>query len=217
VAEFDRRREWELGGHKTCAHWLHFVTGFDLGACREKVRVARALPDLSLISGAMAKGELSFAKVRAVTRVADPENESDLLRVARDATAAQLEGYVRAMRKSDRTSEAAQERRNHRYRRFRIWPDEAGMYIVEGRVPPEVGALLMRAVEAGTDALFCQEATEETTPEQRRADALGLVAERALAAGFGEVRPEAERKVHRETAGRNAAQRAGGSPATAPW
>jgi hypothetical protein len=82
-------------------------------------------------------------------------------------------------------SEAAQERSNHRHRRFRIWPDEGGMYKVEGRVTPEVGALLMRAIEAGMDAMFCPEAVEETTAVQRRADALGLVAERALAAGFG--------------------------------
>jgi hypothetical protein len=64
VGEFVRRRGWELQGHRTPAHWLHFVTSFDLGTCREKIRVARALPDLPLISAAMAKGELSFAKVR---------------------------------------------------------------------------------------------------------------------------------------------------------
>jgi len=31
LADFDRRRGWELGGHRTCAHWLHVRTGIDRG------------------------------------------------------------------------------------------------------------------------------------------------------------------------------------------
>ena len=46
VADFDRRRGWELGGHRTCAHWLAFRTGIDLGAARQRVRAARALQRL---------------------------------------------------------------------------------------------------------------------------------------------------------------------------
>ena len=59
------------------------------------------------------------------------------------------------------------------------------MYVVKGKLDAEVGAVLMRAVEAAMDALFCRESRDETSPEQRRADAVGLVAERALAGGFG--------------------------------
>jgi hypothetical protein len=63
------------------------------------------------------------------------------------------------------------------------------MYVVQGRLDPEVGALLMRAVEAAADALYCGEAAAgdatEITPGQRRADALGLLAERAMAAEAG--------------------------------
>ena len=78
------------------------------------------------------------------------------------------------------------ERDRWRRRRFAVTPDEEGMYEVRGKVPAEVGALVMRAVEAAEDALFREEGREETTGEQRRADALALVAERALGAGFGE-------------------------------
>ncbi|MCL7978999.1 MAG: 13E12 repeat family protein, partial [marine benthic group bacterium] len=77
VAEYDRRRGWELGGHRSCAHWLAFRTGIDLGAAREKVRAARALAGLPGTSAAMRRGELSFSMVRALTRVATPENEAD--------------------------------------------------------------------------------------------------------------------------------------------
>ena len=72
LARFDVLQGWKAGGHRSCAHWLAFRTGIDLGAAREKVRAARALLSLPQISASMAKGELSFAKVRALTRVAKP-------------------------------------------------------------------------------------------------------------------------------------------------
>ena len=70
IAEFDRRLGWNCGLTKSCAHWLNWKCGLDLGAAREKVRVAHALESLPLISAAMARGELSYSKVRALTRVA---------------------------------------------------------------------------------------------------------------------------------------------------
>ncbi len=79
VAEFDRRRGWELGGHHSSAHWLAFSTGIDLGTAREKVRAARALVELPRIGAAMSRGELSFSAVRALTRVATADSEGDLL------------------------------------------------------------------------------------------------------------------------------------------
>ena len=53
--------------------------GLDLGAARERVRVARALGTLPLLAEALALGQLSYAKVRALTRVATPETEARLL------------------------------------------------------------------------------------------------------------------------------------------
>ena len=71
IAEFDRRGGWSDGVTKSCAHWLNWQCGLNLGAAREKVRVAHALEQLPKISAAMERGELSYAKVRAITRVAD--------------------------------------------------------------------------------------------------------------------------------------------------
>ena len=185
IVEFDRLRGWEAGGHRSCAHWLAFRTGIDLGAAREKVRAARALTELPQISASMAQGELSFAKVRALTRVATPESEGDLLELARCSTAAQLERTVRAWRRMCRFDENELERIRHRSRSFSVFPDEEGMYVVRGRLDPEVGAMLMRALDAASDALFRASTPEEIEPKQRRADAVGLLAERALAVGFG--------------------------------
>ena len=64
-------------GCRSCAHWLSWRTGISLGPAREKVRVARRLPSLPLISAALAKGEISYSKVRALTRIATADNEAE--------------------------------------------------------------------------------------------------------------------------------------------
>ena len=142
----------------------------------------------------MARGELSFSAVRALTRIADPENEADLLDLARGCTTQQLERMVRAWKRGSRKDEATLKRERHESRTFSVFPDDDGMYAVRGRLDPEVGALLMRALEAGSDALFREQsvpaelesaAARARAAAQRRADAVGLLAERALAAGFG--------------------------------
>ncbi len=204
VAEYDRLRGWEAAGHRSCAHWLAFRTGYRLGAARERVRAARALADLPQTGAAMRRGELSFCAVRALTRVATPENESDLLDLARGATTAQLERMVRGFKLGSRKDEADREKERFESRCFSVFPDEEGMYVVKARLTPEVGALLMRAVEAASDALYREKGPQRVSYEtsfedaaHRRADAVGLVAERALAAGFGESAPVSGTKAER--------------------
>jgi hypothetical protein len=213
IARFDRLHGWEPAGHQSCAHWLSFRTGLDLGTAREHVRVARALEGLPRTGEAMARGALSLSQVRALSRVAEADTEADLLELAEGCTAAQLERVVRAWKKGSRADEAAWEQQRHLSRAFSVFPDDDGMYVVQGRLDPEVGALLMRAVEAASDALYrelrkvaegtgegASEAASEAAADpvlrelgldtareaaRRRADAIGLLAERALVAGFG--------------------------------
>jgi hypothetical protein len=98
---------------------------------------------------------------------------------------------VRGFRRGSREDEAALEKRRFENRCLSVFPDEDGMYVVQGRLPAEVGALLMRAVEAAGDALYREEGAPEPVADthkaaaRRRADALGLLAERAMEAGFG--------------------------------
>jgi hypothetical protein len=204
VAEFDRLRGWEVAGHRSCAHWLAFRTGFDLGACRERVRAARALVKLPEISASMSRGELSFSKVRALSRVATAENESDLLDLARGCPTAQLERMVRGFKLGSRQDEADREKERFESRTFSVFPDEEGMYVVKARLTPEVGSLLMRAVEAASDSLYREKGPKSVSAEtsfedaaHRRADAVGLIAERAMAAGFGEDAPVSGTKAER--------------------
>jgi hypothetical protein len=189
IADFDRLRGWEAGGHRSCAHWLAFRTQVDLGTAREKVRAARALEALPATAAAMSRGELTFSQVRALTRIADTSNESELLELARGLTIEKLERVVRAWRRSSsRRDEVEREREQFASRSLSIFPDDEGMYLVRGRLMPEVAALLMRAIEAASDELFRERpaALEASLREaaQRRADALSLLAERALAAGL---------------------------------
>ena len=115
ILEFDARGGWNTG-FRSCAAWLAWRVGLDLGAARERVRVARALGTLPLLAQALAKGELSYAKVRALTRVATPETEARLLAVGRAGTADHVERIVRGWRRLDRTAEVAEAKRQHVYR-----------------------------------------------------------------------------------------------------
>lgn len=182
LAEYDRCRGWEAQGYRSCADFLAFMTGMDRGAARERVRAARVLEALPETSAAMERGELSFSKVRALTRVATAENETELLEVARRVTAAELERFVRGWRFEGK-DEALREELRNRSRRFSVVPNLDGTYEVRGRLEPETALLLRRALDAAADALYARD--DGSTPEQRRADALALLAERALAAGFG--------------------------------
>ena len=184
IREFDKGAGWN-NGFLSCAHWLNWRTGLALGAAREKVRVARALGDLPLLSHAMQRGQLSYSKVRALTRVATSDNERRLLDFARCGTASHVERLVRAWRRVDRVAEAKDVQRRHETRELRTWVDDDGMVVIRGRLSPEVGAVVQRALEAASERLRQEAAgtdpqAGEVTPGQRRADALGLVAESAL-------------------------------------
>jgi hypothetical protein len=191
IREFDAHGGW-ANGFRSCAEWLTWRVGLDPGAARERVRVARALGDLPRLAAALARGELSYSKVRALTRVATPDTEARLLAVGQAGTAAHVERIVRAWRRVDRQLEAREAAARHARRSLQVYLDEDGMLVVRGRLEPEVGAMLVRALEAAREALYQRaratgtegEAADPPTPGQRQADALALVAETALAQGL---------------------------------
>jgi hypothetical protein len=179
-------------GFSSCAAWLSWRVGLDPGAARERVRVARALATLPLLAQALARGELSYAKLRAVTRVATPETEERLLNVARAGTAEHVERIVRGWRRVDRQAEAQEARHQHKSRALYVRHEEDGMVVLRARLEPEVGALFVKALAAARDALYqrarademvprvADPAADPPTPAQQQADALALIAETAL-------------------------------------
>src|SRR2546425_5471960 len=152
IRDFDAGGGWNTG-FPSCAHWLCWRVGLELGAARERVRVARALGTLPRLAQALARGELSYSKVRALTRVATPETEERLLKIGRAGTAEHVERIVRGWRRVDRIAETRGNIRRHPRRALHVYPDEDGMVGIRGRLGPETGAVLMKALEAAWEGL----------------------------------------------------------------
>src|SRR5262249_1624456 len=136
IREFDARGGWG-NGFSSCAAWLTWRVGLDPGAARERVRVARALGSLPRLKEALARGELSYSKVRALPRVATPETEERLLAVGRVGTAEHVERIVRGWRRVDRIAEARETTKRRRRRTLHVFQDEDGMGVIHGRLEPE--------------------------------------------------------------------------------
>ena len=99
LENFCDEKGWELFGAGSCVQWLNWRCGMSPGVAREKIRVARALPDLPKISQQFRQGKISYSKVRAMTRVATQQNEDVLLNVALHGTASHVEKQVQLYRR----------------------------------------------------------------------------------------------------------------------
>jgi hypothetical protein len=191
LAEFERREGYSGFGIVSCAHWLSWKCGIGLVAAREKVRVARALEQLPLISEAMRSGKLSYCKARAITRVATPTNESLLLSIADNGTVSHVEKSVRLFQRGERAQELQVANALYEERYAQCYFDEHGQLVLRAQLPPEQGALFMKALQVAADSLReAQHASRESSQREddcsaaaRQADALGLMAETLLACG----------------------------------
>jgi hypothetical protein len=96
LGDFDDRRGWASWDMTSCAAWLSWKCQMSSGTAREHVRVARALRHLPMIRREFAAARLSYAKVRALTRIATPENEEGLAEISGPMTGNQLERFARA-------------------------------------------------------------------------------------------------------------------------
>src|SRR5215207_2827731 len=149
VAEFDERGGWHGVGINSCAHWLAWQCGMAPVTAREHVRVARALRGLPQIAAAFGNGRLSYAKVRALTRIAAPDCEAALLDFALSATASQTERFCRAWRRVDEDAEGAgAEPRPEVGQSFQSWTDDEGYVTLKIRMPAEAGAALLVAIDS---------------------------------------------------------------------
>ena len=199
IAIFDEEGGWNGPGIASCANWLNWKCGMSMGTARERVRVARALPALPKILASFRQGQVSYSKVRAMTRVATWRNEEVLLNVAHHGTAAHVETQVRLYRKVKRIEAFEQGELQHARRKLSLYQDDDGSWVIRGRLTPEQGALLSKALDAAQDQLFAEQQQvpkevaaeidenmpwEHTMPyacASRRADALERVVEGFLA------------------------------------
>jgi hypothetical protein len=147
---------------------------------REWLRVGRALRRLSTIDGAFESDQLSYSKVRALTRVATPQNEAELCRLALRVAAGRLPHALAAWLARHETPEET-ETRQRNATALRTWTDPDGMVAMSVRLPPLAGGVVMAAVDTKV-AQFRPDASADASERwpsraQQRADALvGLVA-----------------------------------------
>jgi len=186
IREFDEQKLWELDGICSCAHWLNWKCGIGMNAGREKVRVANALYALPKISAAFRNGEISFSKVRAITRVATPNNEGLMLEIAKNGTAHHVESVVSGYRRAKVLNEDEVAEEQFRTRAFDYRWEDDGSLVFNGRLPAEVGAMLVKAIECAVDNAEPETDVTAVTWEPistHRADALSEMAESYLETG----------------------------------
>jgi len=99
VHEIVVRGVWADWGFASPAGWLSWSVGMSRSTARDHVRVALRLPRFERTAERFANGELSFSKVRAITRADRPELEDTLLTYAEHASAAQLDRIVSETRR----------------------------------------------------------------------------------------------------------------------
>jgi Domain of unknown function (DUF222)/HNH endonuclease len=156
VAECERRLPLALEG-TTFAGWLAWRCSLLPRQAREHERIGKRLAELPLTHGAFARGELSYAKVSVLTRVAEPECEEQLIELAGVMTASQLERAIGALRRLSREEARAQQEREFL---DYFWTEE-GWLSVRARLAAEEGALLVQALEKAREALWQRRRPEE--------------------------------------------------------
>lgn len=214
IREYDDAHGWSGPGLNSCAHWLNWKCGINLGAAREKVRVAHALKDLPAISEKFRRGEISYSKVRAMTRVATEKNEDYLLMIASHGTAAHVERLVRNYKKVKRNEALEFDNERHALRQLDWHFDDDGCLVLKGRFTPEQGMVIKKVLDSIMDDDFEEQrdvsaetrqvtSVDELKPRsepisQRRADALVRMAEGYLS-GVGKERGGDRYLVHVHT------------------
>jgi hypothetical protein len=191
------------------AQWVAFRCGIPGREAREVVRVAEALPKLPAIREAFGRGELTFAKVRALTRVATPSSDEALLELASALTASQLERALRAFRRL--AAEEAAETHALEYVDYH-WAEDGSLYL-RARLPAEDGLVVVRALEAARDEIRARRRAERAAardaapaaeatarefepPRALNVEALVEVARSALDSAGEQAPPRARVTVH---------------------
>jgi hypothetical protein len=183
VREFDLRQGWKEYHFTNCADWMNMKCGMAPCTAREKLRVANALFDLPQTSTAFAKGELSYSKVRSLTRILTPLNEEHHLDFAIKATASQVDRHCQDLRNVQREVSIVDANRLHEHRYLSWSAHSDGSVTLSVELPKESAELVLKAIEKATGGKSPEESMQdEDAPRgasdlfQQQADALVDVA-----------------------------------------
>lgn len=168
AAACKERLDWS-GDGATFAQWVAWRCSLRPRHAREQERVADRLGELPLIREAFSRGELSYGKVSTLIRVAEPSSDQKLVELAGFLTASQLERAVGASRRV--TREEAADQQDREFLNY-FWQDD-GSFSLSARLAADDGAVVLRALEAGREALREQRPAERarSPPNRRRASA----------------------------------------------
>lgn len=211
LPEFDKQQVWAADGQRSCAAWLNTYAGLSMSAAHDRCRVAHALETLPIISRLFMLGELSWSKVRALTRIATPDSEQSLASQALLMSASAIEKMARQHRDVQTLGQlkAENEIANEQYQQRHVHYgfDQQGMVTIHALLPPLEGAAVLKSLARAEDEIHleAQGAPTGSTPhaspyslpeedsskrsqKQLRADALCLMAKKHMAAEAPDVR-----------------------------
>lgn len=182
IAAFDRQRLYDPSGFESTAKWLTWRLEMAPETAREHVRVARALNALPKIADALRAGSISYARVRAITRIAKPTTQDQWLTLAQQMNAPDLERHIRDLRmqqlQEDPKGQAAE-------RHLRTKTGADGMTWIEGKAPTVDGAIITAALRAAGKDLDVSTETDDDLcgrpmADRRRLDAFVEICRRYL-------------------------------------
>ena len=182
LAEFDRRRSFELDGHLSAAAWLASRLRVGWGEARRAVAQARQVGRMPATIAAFEAGNVSLTAVRmlAEARAAEPdafdEAEHTLVDAASRHTLPDLRRVLAHWRRAVENDRPDTDDRLRSARRLHASVTFGGMVRIDGDLDPEAGASVMAALRAVLDADSRSgiDGDDRTAP-QRRADALGEI------------------------------------------
>ena len=191
LVRFDERQGWKPSGAKHCAAWMNVQLGISLQLGWEYLRVGRQLRELPVITALFRAGQLTWSKVRLLSRVADSENESLLCHAALDASVSQVERLCHAYRWAEHDEDGEEGRKSENAQALRQWDtralrwdhDSTGNVRISLSLPPDTAQAFLNSVEYTLGQL----APSDAGMAQRRADAAVLMAENNLQSAGREI------------------------------
>lgn len=147
AARFDEELEWFRLGHRSASSWIAMRLQIQTSTAREWIRVGHALQFLPLIDAAFATHEISYAKVRILTRWADDDSEELLLGLARERNAGRLTVAIAHALADSGETDTERDLRLHEERSFSTWTDGDGMTVVRIVLAPSVAKPVVAAVD----------------------------------------------------------------------
>ncbi len=146
AGELDTSDEWLLEAN-SAAHWIADSLDMCVSTAREWVRIGKALQDLPLLDAEFAAHGLTYSKARTVSRVATPDNETDLIAIAHQHPANRL-GIELAAYLKGTEPDGERTKRQRKARFLKFWTDADGMTHGKFCLPPLMAATLLAMIDA---------------------------------------------------------------------